>query len=63
MAKEPAPDFQVLVPYKQLEQLLKASGEVAQLRKEISRLESQILALRLIQSETIEAIGEIKKQL
>ena len=63
MAKEPAPNFQVLVPYKQLEQLLKASGEVAQLRKEISRLESQILALRMIQSETIEAIGEIKKQL
>ena len=61
MAKEPAPDFQVLVPYKQLEQLLKASGEVAQLRKEISRLETQILALRMIQSECMEAIGEIKK--
>ena len=53
--------IQVLISYKQLEELLKASGEIKELRKEISRLERQVLALRMIQQECMELIGDLKK--
>ena len=60
MAKDPTSGLKVIISYKQLEELLEASALVPELRKEIVRLEQQITALRMIQSECMEAIGDIK---
>lgn len=47
-------DVQVIIPYSDLVELLKASYEVATLREEQKRLRSQISALRLQFTELIE---------
>ena len=59
----PLPEPQVIIPYKTLCELLEAGKEVKQLRAEVKRLSQQVGAMRLIQGECIEKIGELKKLL
>ena len=59
----PAPEPQVIIPYKTLCELLEAGKEVKQLRAEVKRLSQQAGAMRIIQGECIEKIGELRKQL
>lgn len=56
-------DIQVLISYKRLTELVQASEQVEALRKDCARLEAQVLALRMIQSECIEKIRYIEKYL
>ena len=44
---EQTPEIQVIIPYKQLENLLEASVELKKLRGEVRRLHDQQAALRL----------------
>lgn len=59
----PAPEPQVIIPYKTLCELLEAGQEVKQLRAEVKRLSQQVGAMRIILGECIEKIGELKKLL
>lgn len=59
----PAPEAQVIIPYKTLCELLQAGEEVKQLRTEVKKLSTQVGALRIIQGQCIEKIGELKKLL
>lgn len=54
---------QVIIPYKQLCELLQAGEEVKLLRSEVKKLSKQIDAMRVVQRECIERIGELKKLL
>ena len=58
MAKR-LPNIQVVIPYRQLCELLEASGELDELRKENAYLKEQILALRMMQGEFMEKLREI----
>lgn len=50
----------VLIPYKQLEELLKAAGEISQLRHEVKRLEAQHAALKGQFLELMELFRELE---
>lgn len=58
MAKQP--DIQVLIPYKDLCELLNASEEVKKLRKEVKRLTNQQDSLRSQFIELMDAFGELR---
>lgn len=60
MSKQP-PDYPVLIPYSKLCELLEASEQIVKLRQEINQYKKEVLALRIIQQECIERIGELKK--
>ena len=57
------PDPQVIIPYSRLCELLQAGAEAEQLRKEVKKLRKEVDAMRVIQRECIEKIGELKKLL
>lgn len=59
MAKK-LPELQVLIPYKDLQQLLRAAGEVDELRNETKRQREQLAALRLQFSDLLERFRDIK---
>ena len=59
----PLPEPQVIIPYKTLCELLETAQEVKSLRAEIKKLSKQVGAMRIIQGECIEKIGELKKLL
>ena len=59
----PAPEPQVIIPYSRLCELLQAGEEVERFRKEVKQLRKEVDALRVIQRECIEKIGELKKLL
>lgn len=59
MAKK-LPDIQVMIPYKDLQQLLQASSEVESLKKDNSLLRDQMSALRLQFTELMERFSEIQ---
>lgn len=58
-----APDLQVMISYQQLQELLDVVAEVPKIRREFQHLEKQLLALRVVQQECIERIGELAKLL
>ena len=60
MAKQPL-DPQVIIPYSQLVELLEASQRIKEYKSEVKRLNDQVLALRIMQSECMEQIRELKK--
>lgn len=62
MAKQP-PEYPVMIPYSELCELLDASKQVKEYKSEVKRLESQVLALRVIQQQCIEKIRELEKLL
>lgn len=57
------PKFQVLIDYRDLVRLLDAAEAVEDLDKRLGRLDDKLEALRRIQSETIEKVGEIERDL
>ena len=59
MAKQP--DYPVLIPYSELCELLDASRQIKEYKAEVKKLNDQVVALRIIQQECIEQIGELKK--
>ena len=59
MAKQP--DYPVLIPYSELCELLDASRQIKEYKAEVKKLIDQVVALRIIQQECIEQIGELKK--
>lgn len=61
MERQPEP--QVIIPYKQLCELLQAGEEVKLLRAEVKKFSKQVDAMRIVQRECIERIGELKKLL
>ena len=54
------PELQVLIPYKDLKELLEASRQKEQLKKDNKRLHKQLDALRSQFLELLEAFGELK---
>ena len=60
---KPSYDPQVIIPYSRLCELLQAGEEAQQLRTEVNQLRREVDALRVIQRECIEKIGELKKLL
>lgn len=58
MAKHP--ELQVLIPYKDLLELLEASRQIEQLKKDNKRLHKQLDALRTQFIELMEAFGDLK---
>ena len=54
-------DPQVIIPYSQLVELLEASQRIQEYKSEVKRLNDQVLALRIMQSECMEQIRELKK--
>lgn len=54
------PDFQVLIPYKTLCDLLEASKEVIKLRSDVHRLTVQQDRLRSQFIELMDAFGDLK---
>lgn len=60
MARKQLPDLQVIIPYKDLQQLLSAAGEVETLRGEAKSLQDQMSALRHDFTTLMEMFQEIK---
>ena len=60
MAKQPF-DPSVIIPYSQLVELLEASQQIKEYKKEVAGLNAQVTALRIMQSECMEQIRELKK--
>lgn len=54
------PELQVLISYKDLMELLEASRQIEQLKKDNKRLHKQLDALRSQFLELLEAFGELK---
>lgn len=58
-----AENFSVLIPYKDLETLLKIARNYDTLEKKVQRMEKQLDALRVMYSEALERIAEINRYL
>ena len=61
MAK--APEYPVMIPYSELCELLDVAKQIKAYQNEVKRLQQQVLALRIIQQECFEKIGEIQDEL
>ena len=61
MAKQP--DYPVMIPYSELCDLLNASRQIKEYKDEVKRLEAQVLALRIMQQQCFEKLGELNKLL
>lgn len=59
MAKHP--ELQVLIPYKDLMELLEASRQIEQLKKDNKRLHKQLDALRSEFVELMDAFGDLRR--
>ncbi len=53
------PDLQVLIPYRDLVELLQASRELAELRKDVARLRTQQGALRGQFTDLMEKVKDL----
>ncbi len=56
MSPQERPEIQVIIPYKQLEDLLQAGTELKQLRLDVKRLREQNSAMRLMLCEIMEKV-------
>lgn len=54
-------DLKVLIPYKDLQDLLKAVEEIPQLRKDVKRYHDQVIALKGTYVEVLDRIGELMR--
>lgn len=54
-------DPQVIIPYSQLVELLEASQQIKEYKKEVAGLNAQVTALRIMQAECMDQIKELKK--
>lgn len=57
------PRLQVIIDYRDLTKLLEAAEMVDDLQKNMKRLDDKLEGLRRIQSETIEKVGQIERDL
>lgn len=57
------PRLQVIIDYRDLTKLLEAAEMVDDMQKQMRRLDDKLEALRRIQSETIEKVGQIERDL
>lgn len=57
------PDYPVMIPYSELCDLLNASRQIKEYKDEVKRLEAQVLALRIMQQQCFEKLGELNKLL
>lgn len=56
-------NFSVLIPYKDLEILLETANEIKIFQQRLTRLENQLLALRMMYCEALEKIAQIDRYL
>lgn len=56
-------DLQILISYKELQDLLDAVDQIPELRSELQRTQQQLTALRGLYSEVLDAIGPVMKLL
>ncbi len=56
-------DFGVFISMRRFLELTELSGQVKELCQENAKLKQQVLALRVIQQQCIEKIGELEKLL
>lgn len=56
-------DFQVLISYKQLLEMLQAVDEVPKLRRELQRNNAELTALKGLYSDVLSRLGEVIKLL
>ena len=61
MAKQP--DYQILIPYSELCELLETSKLIKEYKAEVDKYKKQVLALRIMQQECFEKLREIEKLL
>lgn len=54
-------DFQVLISYKDLDELLKAVEEIPKMRKEVKRYQEQVISLKGLYSQLLERVSELMK--
>ena len=57
------PDYPVLIPYSELCELLGATQQIKAYKNEVEELQEQVLALRIMQQECFEKIGEMREEL
>ena len=57
------PDYPVLIPYGELCELLDVAKQIKVYQAEVKRLNQQVLALRIMQQECFEKIGEMREEL
>lgn len=57
------PEYPVLIPYSELCELLDATKQIKAYRREVDRLQQQVLALRIMQQECLERLKELQKLL
>ena len=57
------PRLQVIIDYRDLTKLLEAAEMVDDMQKQMRRLDDKLEALRRIQSETIEKIAQVERDL
>lgn len=55
------PDIQVVLPYKDLVELLEASRQIESLKEDNKRLHEQLVALRSQFLELMEQFGDLKR--
>lgn len=55
------PDYPVMIPYKELYELLQTTNRIKEYEAEVERLNRQVLALRLIQQQCLEKLRELEK--
>lgn len=55
------PELQVLIPYKDLMELLEASRQIEQLKKDNKRLHKQLEVLRSEFVELMDAFGDLRR--
>ena len=55
------PDYPVMIPYKDLYELLQATNRIKEYQAEVERLNRQMLAMRVIQQQCLEKIRELEK--
>ena len=56
-----ASDFPVLIPYKDLVQLVEVAKNLEQLEKRLSRTDEQLTALKGLYSELLQKVRELDK--
>ena len=55
------PDYPVLIPYSELCELLDTAKQIREYKTEVKRLNDQVLAMRIIQQQSLEKIKELEK--
>lgn len=56
-------DYPVMIPYKDLCELLETTNRIKEYEAEVARMNRQMLALRVIQQQCLEKLRELEKLL